>query len=78
MNKIMDKVNLAGLKIKLELNRLLNEERGDIGIKQLAMTVGVIIIIGVVITVLTTKMDTFVEDVWKMLTDQLKNLTSGH
>ena len=78
MNKIMDKVNLAGLRIKLELNRLLNEERGDIGVKQLAVAVGVIILIGVVITVLTDNMDTFVDDIWKILKEQIEDLASGH
>lgn len=78
MNKIMDKVNLTGLRIKLELNRLLNEERGDIGVKQLAVAVGVIILIGVVITVLTDNMDTFVDDIWKILKEQIEDLASGH
>ncbi len=78
MNKIIDKVELMALKMKEELSRLVNEERGDIGVKQLAITVGVIIVIGAVVAVLTGKMDGIVTDVWDWLFIQLKELTGNY
>ena len=78
MSKIMDKINLVGVKMKLELNRLVEEERGDIGIKQLAIAVGVIIVIGAVVTALTGEMDSIVKDVWDWLFDTVQSLTGDY
>lgn len=52
------------------------DERGDVGIKQIAMTVGVIILIGVVVTSLSSG-DTlagWVGDVWEAVFGKIKEV----
>jgi hypothetical protein len=56
---------------KLSFKKLLKNERGDIGIKQIAITVAIIVILGLVIGALRTNMPTFVTDVWKMLMEKI-------
>ncbi len=82
MNKIIstisNRVSLLKLKVKGELKLLLNEERGDIGIKELAIAVGVIIVIGAAVAVLTGNMQDIVEDVWDWLFGVLQDLTGSY
>lgn len=54
-------------RIKDEVQQTKEEERGDIGIKQLAITVGVIILVGAAVIALKTNIGTMLEDVWEWL-----------
>ncbi|WP_195571399.1 hypothetical protein [Paenibacillus sp. 1001270B_150601_E10] len=47
-----------------KLKAVVGNERGEFGIKQIAITVAVIIIIGVVVSIITGSLDTWVEDIW--------------
>ena len=58
--------------MKTDLKELLVEEKGEVGIKQIAITVGVIILIGVVVPYLKGGVLTgWVDDVWEFLFDDL-------
>lgn len=64
-------------KIKSKIKRFLKEERGDIGIKQIAITVAVIVVIGAAMTIIKgTFLQTWIGDVWDMFIDQIKDLMS--
>ena len=53
--------------IKDEVNQTKEEERGNIGIKQLAITVGIIIIVGAAVGVFKDDIGTIINAVWKWL-----------
>ncbi|MBY3622588.1 hypothetical protein BSK62_02510 [Paenibacillus odorifer] len=58
--------------MKTDLKELLVEEKGEVGIKQIAITVGVIILIGVVVTYLKGGvLAGWVDDIWTFLFDDL-------
>ncbi len=72
MNKIMEKMQISKIKVDVALNKLLEEERGDFGVKQIAMVVAVIVVIGFVIMALKAIMPDVVQDVWDFLFEQVK------
>ncbi|TCK90645.1 hypothetical protein EDC19_2414 [Natranaerovirga hydrolytica] len=55
-------------------NTIINNERGDIGIKQIAITVAVIVVIGLIIGVVRSNMSTWVNEVWRLFMDQIDSL----
>ncbi|MDH6371345.1 hypothetical protein CA600_12930 [Paenibacillus sp. VTT E-133280] len=58
--------------MKTDLKGLLVEEKGEVGIKQIAITVGVIIVIGVVVTYLKDgALVGWIDDIWTFLFEDL-------
>lgn len=58
--------------MRTDLKEVLVEEKGEVGIKQIAITVGVIILIGVVVTYLQGGVLVgWVDDVWEFLFEDL-------
>lgn len=58
-----------------KLKAVVGNERGEFGIKQIAITVAVIIIIGVVVTTLSGKLPTWVGEIWNKFLDLIdKNI----
>lgn len=55
------------------LRRFITEERGEFGIKQIALTVAAIVIIGVVVTIISTNADSWVSEIWTMFIDFIKD-----
>ncbi|MBT2293166.1 hypothetical protein J7E73_29475 [Paenibacillus albidus] len=51
------------------------EERGDIGVKQIAGTVAVIVIIGLVITAVQGNLTEWIDQIWTLFIDQIKKFT---
>jgi hypothetical protein len=49
------------------------EESGDFGIKQIAATVAVIVIIGFIVTAIQTNIGTWVNQVWTLFMDQIRD-----
>lgn len=68
----MEKMQISKIKVDVALNKLLEEERGDFGVKQIAMVVAVIVVIGFVIMALKAIMPDVVQDVWDFLFEQVK------
>lgn len=58
-------------RIKDEVQQTKEEERGDIGIKQLAITVGVIIVVGAAVVGLKDSIGTMLDAVWKWLFEEV-------
>ena len=50
------------------------DESGDFGIKQIAMTVAVIVVIGFAITIIQTNMGSWISELWTLFMDQIKDL----
>lgn len=51
------------------------EERGDIGVKQIALTVAAIVIIGAVIVIVQDNLGTWISDIWNLFMEQIKKFT---
>lgn len=60
--------------MKADFIRLLKSERGEFGIKQIAITVAVIVLIGLLVTVIDTNLGTWIGEVWDMLIDKIEDL----
>ncbi len=75
MEMIKEKLQLVGIRLSAELNRLKNEERGDIGLKQIAITVGVIVIVGIAVSGIGAKVPEMVQDVFDFFMTKLETIT---
>lgn len=62
--------------MKSTITAFLKDERGDFGIKQIAITVAVIVIIGFIITGIQGLMPGWITQIWNMFVDQIKDLMS--
>ncbi|MEK4854755.1 hypothetical protein NST04_33305 [Paenibacillus sp. FSL H7-0756] len=51
------------------------EERGDIGVKQIALTVAAIVIIGAAIVIVQDNLGTWIGDIWKLFMNQIEKFT---
>lgn len=75
MEMIKEKLQLVGIRLSAELNRLKNEERGDIGLKQIAITVGVIVIVGIAVSGIGAKVPEMVQTVFNFFMKKLETIT---
>ena len=50
------------------------EERGDFGVKGIAITIAVIVLIGAIITIIQANLDGWIAEIWTMFIDQIKKL----
>lgn len=75
MEIMKEKLQLAGAKLKLEFYRMMSEERGDIGIKQIAITVGVIVIVGLAVSGIGGMLPTMVQEVFDFFMEKLETIT---
>ena len=64
------------MKVKNKIRNFLKDQSGDFGIKQIAITVAVIVIIGLIIGVVDGRIGDWVEQVWDMFLEKIKELTS--
>lgn len=78
MRKILEKMELAKLKVVTEVKYMLEEEKGEFGIKQLAITVGVIVIVGFVITLLQGGLLAgWINQVWTFLFETIQDMVGA-
>ncbi|CAH1207689.1 hypothetical protein PAECIP111892_02966 [Paenibacillus auburnensis] len=60
------------------IRRMLEDERGAVGVKEIAVTVGVIVIIGAVVSLITgTFLNTWISDIWTLFIGQIKEMTTS-
>ncbi|AUG57060.1 hypothetical protein [Acetivibrio saccincola] len=64
------------MKIKNMMKNLLKDQSGEFGIKQIAATVAVIVIIGLIIGVVRGNIGTWVVEVWDMFIEMIKDTIS--
>lgn len=72
--KLKDQIMLFRTKVSEQLHITAKEEAGDFGIKQLAVTVAVIVIIGFVITFMQENMDEILTQVWDWLFETIQKM----
>lgn len=63
-------------RIKLVTKRFMEDERGEFGIKGIAMTVAAIVVIGLVIGVVQGNLGAWIAELWTMFIDQIEDLMS--
>lgn len=60
------------------IQRFVEDERGEFGIKQIAATVAVIVVIGFVVTAISGNMGTWVEEIWDQFMELIgSNISSN-
>ncbi|MCL6605677.1 MAG: hypothetical protein K6T94_22675 [Paenibacillus sp.] len=60
------------------LHVMLTEERGAVGVKEIAITVAVIVIIGAVVSLVTdTFLNTWISEIWTLFIGQIKEMTTS-
>jgi Flp pilus assembly pilin Flp len=69
MRKIGAKIDAVAQKAKTGISGFIKEEQGDFGIGQIAGIVAGIVIIGVIISVVSGNMDTWIDQVWTWVTE---------
>ena len=72
--RLKDQIMLFRTKVSEQLHITAEEEAGDFGIKQLAVTVAVIVIIGFVITFMQENMDEILTQVWDWLFETIQKM----
>ncbi|WP_314586791.1 hypothetical protein [Paenibacillus terrigena] len=50
------------------------EEKGEISIKGIAITIGIIILVGMSITIIQGKMGNWLDDIWGIIKTQLEGI----
>ncbi|HHV29104.1 hypothetical protein [Acetivibrio mesophilus] len=61
--------------MKKSIKRFLKDERGEFGVKQIAITVAVIVVVGLILTILQGGLlEGIVNQVWDFLWEQIQNL----
>lgn len=71
----MEKNSQNAAKAKKSQESFWTEERGDIGVKQIALTVAAIVIIGAAIAIVNRNLGDWISDVWDMFMEQIKKFT---
>lgn len=54
----------------------LDEERGSFGIKEIAVTVAVIVLIGAIVAALKSSMGGYITQIWDLFIAEIKKMTS--
>lgn len=62
--------------LKEKLNRFIKDEKGEFGIKEIAITLGVIILVGVAVAAITGLLPTWIEEIWEFLFGKIEELIS--
>ncbi len=78
MKKMIEKMEVTKMKITTEIKSMVEQEKGEFGIKQLAITVGIIIIVGFVIGLLQGGLlEGWIGEVWTFLFDTIQNMVGA-
>jgi len=51
------------------------EEKGEVSIKGIAITIGIIILVGVSISIIGGKLPNWIDDIWGILKTKLESIT---
>ncbi len=60
----------------MKIWELLDNENGEVGIKQIAITVAIIVVIGIVIGIVRGNMAGWVGEIWTLFLEQIRSLIS--
>ena len=64
------------MKIKNKVRNFLKDQSGEFGIKQIAITVAVIVIIGFLIAIIQGNLPTWVDEIWQLFMDLIGKFIS--
>ncbi|MDQ2085696.1 hypothetical protein RBH29_04510 [Herbivorax sp. ANBcel31] len=64
------------MKTKKIIRNLLKDQSGEFGVKQIAITVAVIVIIGFIIVIVQNNLDGWIGEIWDLFMEQIENLIS--
>jgi len=59
---------------KNSIKKFLKDERGEFGVKQIAYTVAVIVVVGLVLAILRDQMEGIVTTIWNFLWEKIQDL----
>ncbi|UQZ35410.1 hypothetical protein C2I18_18920 [Paenibacillus sp. PK3_47] len=79
MNNGLEKDEAAGAKLSAagRLRRMLADERGAVGVKEIAITVAAIVIIGAVVSLVTgSLLGDWIDEIWTLFMNQIEKMTS--
>ncbi len=77
LKKLLEKSNDVVLKRVLTAKGIMREQRGDFGVKEIAITVAAIVIIGVVVSIVNDQLEsTWVNELWEYFMEQIKKFTT--
>lgn len=76
MKGLKNQLMITRNKVRNAVMNFYNDETGAIGIKEIAMTVAVIVVIGFVITIVDTNMGTWIGELWDRFNDMLDDFTA--
>lgn len=62
------------MKMSKKIAQVLAEEKGSFGVKEIAVTVAVIVVIGFAITVIEGNMDGWVSELWDLFLGKIQDL----
>ncbi|HOQ01946.1 MAG TPA: hypothetical protein PK604_14265 [Acetivibrio clariflavus] len=60
--------------LKNSIKKFLKDERGEFGVKQIAYTVAVIVVVGLVLVILRDQMEGIVTTIWNFLWEKIQDL----
>jgi len=60
--------------LKNSIKKFLKDERGEFGVKQIAYTVAVIVVVGLVLAILRDQMEGIVTTIWNFLWEKIQDL----
>ncbi len=64
------------MQIKNTIEKFLKDERGSFGVKEIAITVAVIVVIGFAITGIQSNMPSWITQIWNLFIQQIQGLIS--
>jgi Flp pilus assembly pilin Flp len=64
------------MKIKSKVRNFFKDQSGEFGIKQIAITVAVIVIIGFLIAIIQGNLPTWVDEIWQLFMDLIGKFIS--
>ena len=60
---------------KASFKAMLKDQRGELGVKQIAATVAIIVIIGAIVLLIRNEfLENWIREIWTMFTDAIKDM----
>lgn len=64
------------MKVKTKVLSVMKNERGDISVKTIAITVAIIVVIAAAMTYMKDEIPTWIDQIWDFVVEQIENLTN--
>lgn len=74
MKKIKEIMTNAYVKVKCEAIALYHDQRGSFGVKEIAITVAVIVVLGFAVTIIDSNMSGWITDIWDLFLEKIEDV----